>query len=127
MRPSARIRRARSASAAPSSPAASRHEPSAGLTLLEVVLETGRTHQIRVHLESIGHPVLGDVLYGGGDALFLAFVAHVKGGGDPRAFPGRPCARQMLHASALELAHPRDGRPLRFASELPAEMGEALA
>jgi 23S rRNA pseudouridine1911/1915/1917 synthase len=95
---------------------------SAAFTLLEIDLETGRTHQIRVHLESIGHPVAGDVLYGRDDAAFLAFVAHVKAGGDARAFPGRACARQMLHACAVAFAHPRDGCALEFESELPEEM-----
>ena len=69
---------------------------------LECRLETGRTHQIRVHLASIGHPLVGDVLYGG----------RVRGG----------FARQALHAWRLELTHPVSGRPMSFGSALPDDL-----
>ncbi len=69
-------------------------------TLLAVRLETGRTHQIRVHLASIGHPVVGDERYGG-----------------PRRYG---LARQFLHSARLELAHPFTGERLVFESELAA-------
>lgn len=75
-------------------------------TLLEVRLETGRTHQIRVHLAAIGHPVLGDPLYGRAD---------------PR------CARPFLHAAALAFAHPVTGVPMRFTSPLPPDLQATLA
>lgn len=75
-------------------------------TLLAVTLETGRTHQIRVHLEAIGHPVVGDPVYGRGGLLGLD--------------------RQFLHAARLSFAHPRSGEPLRFTSQLPGDLAEAL-
>jgi 23S rRNA pseudouridine1911/1915/1917 synthase len=81
--------------------------------------ETGRTHQIRVHLASIGHPVLGDPLYGGGRA---------PRGVDPRAravvesFP-----RHALHAASIELRHPDDGRVVAFHAPLPEDMRELIA
>jgi len=75
-------------------------------TLLECELETGRTHQIRVHLASIGHPIEGDPVYAG------------RG---PRAF-----GRQALHAWKLAFAHPRDGKPARFESKLPADFRALL-
>ncbi len=74
--------------------------------LLEVRLETGRTHQIRVHLEAIGLPVVGDPTYGHGPELGLE--------------------RQFLHASALSLAHPWTDEPLMFSSPLPDDLSGAL-
>ncbi len=71
-------------------------------------LETGRTHQIRVHLRSIGHPVVGDVRYGG-------------------ARQSLPLARPFLHAERLALDHPVSGAPLTFESPLPADLAEVLA
>ena len=75
-------------------------------SLLRVHIETGRTHQIRVHLAHLGHPVVGDATYG-------------------RARHGLPAGlalpRQMLHAHILKIAHPRDGRPLEFIAPLPAD------
>lgn len=75
---------------------------------LECRLETGRTHQIRVHLAAIGHPVVGDASYGG-----------VRTGISP--------PRPFLHAAALELTHPVTGEKLKFASELPADLAEVEA
>jgi 23S rRNA pseudouridine1911/1915/1917 synthase len=74
--------------------------------LLEVRLETGRTHQIRVHLEAIGLPVAGDPTYGHGPELGLE--------------------RQFLHASALSLAHPWTDEPLMLSSPLPDDLSGAL-
>ena len=74
-----------------------------GGTLIECTLHTGRTHQIRVHLKHLGHPVLGDAVYG-------------KRG----AFP-----RQMLHAWRLGFAHPRTGGRVNFESPIPADFVEA--
>ncbi|MBI4506327.1 MAG: RluA family pseudouridine synthase [Chloroflexi bacterium] len=76
--------------------------------LLELTLETGRTHQIRVHCRAIGHPIVGDPVYG---------VVEQRLG----------LARQFLHAAALRFAHPRDGRPLAFTSALPPDLAAALA
>jgi 23S rRNA pseudouridine1911/1915/1917 synthase len=73
-----------------------------GRTLLDVRLETGRTHQIRVHLAAIHHPVVGDAVYG-------------------RPQPPRP-PRQFLHAAHLELAHPRTGEWMTFDAPLPGDL-----
>ncbi len=76
-------------------------------TRLEVRLLSGRTHQIRVHLASISHPIAGDPVYGRrGDNL---------------------CARPALHAQRLSFVHPQDGRRCDFESPLPADLAEALA
>jgi 23S rRNA pseudouridine1911/1915/1917 synthase len=83
-------------------------------TLLEVKIDTGRTHQIRVHLASLGHPVVGDTVYGA--------PAQVKGRGGTIAL-----ARNFLHAGALALRHPRTGEALSFACELPGELQQFLA
>lgn len=88
--------------------------------LLEVALKTGRTHQIRVHLEHMGHPVVGDRLYGVGWERGL-------GGGNrgwARELHGR-VSRQFLHAWRLSFAHPDTGEQLRFEAPLPAELHEA--
>jgi len=84
-----------------------------GFALLEVTLVTGRTHQIRVHLTSIGHPVVGDTRYGGRSAKALP-----RG---PRREALERFDRVALHAASLAFRHPRDGRPLRFDAPLPAE------
>src|SRR5215469_3627639 len=79
-------------------------------SLLEVRIDTGRTHQIRVHLSSLGHPVVGDALYGAPRELKARNA-------DTIALP-----RNFLHAASLELAHPRTRDPLSFTRELPAEL-----
>jgi 23S rRNA pseudouridine1911/1915/1917 synthase len=90
-----------------------------GCAWLEIGLETGRTHQIRVHLQSIGHPVVGDERYGG--VLW-------KGVQDPaRRRALRALRRQALHASRLELPHPVDGRTVRFESPLPQDLRVLLS
>jgi 23S rRNA pseudouridine1911/1915/1917 synthase len=78
------------------------------LALVEARLETGRTHQVRVHLESAGHPVFGDPVYG-------------------RGRPDHGLGRQFLHAYRLGLDHPVTGDPLAFESPLPADLERALA
>ena len=80
-------------------------------SLLEVRPETGRTHQIRVHLASVGLPIAGDPVYG-------------RGGRD-RAEPGLD--RPALHARVLGLVHPRSGERMRFEAELPADLSERIA
>jgi 23S rRNA pseudouridine1911/1915/1917 synthase len=81
-------------------------------TLVECALETGRTHQIRVHLASIGHPLAGDPVYGAG-------IGRAPAG---PAFP-----RQALHARRLGLIHPSSGEPMSWQSELPEDMRELIA
>jgi 23S rRNA pseudouridine1911/1915/1917 synthase len=81
------------------------------LTLVQVVLQTGRTHQIRVHLSAIGHPVVGDALYGG---------VHRRVPGDLRAVTH--LERPFLHAARLAFKHPGDGRGMEFTSPLPADL-----
>ena len=80
-------------------------------TLVECALETGRTHQIRVHMTSIGHPLVGDPVYGGG-------ASRVPIG---PAFP-----RQALHARRLGLVHPLTGKSMLWKSALPEDMAELI-
>jgi len=98
-------------------------KPAGDVSLLRLVLETGRTHQIRVHLAHIGHPVLGDPTYGAGFKTRLA--ALHEGAKDVAS----SLTRQALHAAALEFEHPISGKKLRFSSKLPSDLerlGEAL-
>ncbi len=88
--------------------------------LLEVRIDTGRTHQIRVHLSSIGHPVVGDTLYGA--PREIAF-ADRKSNEKP---PAITLPRNFLHAAALELRHPRTGKTLSLERPLPPELGAFL-
>lgn len=101
-------------------------ERAPGRTLLECVPATGRTHQIRVHLEHAGFPVLGDKLYGRPDADYLEFVRRMKAGGDPRDTPAGQPSRQLLHAASLEFEHPDSGERLRFESPSPPEFDRWL-
>ncbi len=87
-------------------------------TLLRVHLETGRTHQIRVHLAYIGHPLVGDPLYGGRPRLPKGADANIR-----QALAG--FRRQALHAARLGLLHPGSGEPLRWDAPRPADF-EAL-
>jgi 23S rRNA pseudouridine1911/1915/1917 synthase len=83
--------------------------------LLEVDIETGRTHQIRVHLTEIGHPVIGDKVYGG--------AGRIKSIGDPFIRSRvKVQERQALHAWRLSFAHPVTGESLQFTSPLPEDM-----
>lgn len=82
-------------------------------TLLEVKIDTGRTHQIRVHLSSIGHPVVGDRVYGA--------PAQIKGRAGVISL-----SRNFLHAAALELHHPRTAELLSFQTTLPPELENFL-
>lgn len=80
-------------------------------SLLDIRLETGRTHQIRVHMAAVRHPCVGDLTYGA----------------DPTLATRLGLGRQWLHASSLSFDHPRDSRPLRFGSDPPADLSQALA
>ena len=79
-----------------------------GLSLLEIEMETGVTHQIRVHLAATGHPIVGDILYGENDRRKFSLE------------------RQFLHAYSLEFFHPRDRRVIKMESELPVELKDVL-
>jgi 23S rRNA pseudouridine1911/1915/1917 synthase len=90
-------------------------------TLLEVKIDTGRTHQIRVHMSSLGHPVVGDVLYGAPREM------RARRGRATDEGAAIALSRNFLHAARLELAHPRTAKPLVFQSPLPAELHAFLA
>ena len=89
-------------------------------TLVNVQLETGRTHQIRVHLAHIGHPVVGDPVYGGRRRLPRGATAELIAALE--AFK-----RQALHAARLELEHPVTGRTVHWEAPLPQDMSELIA
>ena len=89
--------------------------PFGKFTLLEVKIDTGRTHQIRVHVASLGHPVVGDTLYGAPRELRPA--RQPKQSASAVSLP-----RNFLHAVELELAHPRTGAPISRTNPLPEEL-----
>ncbi len=88
------------------------------MTLLRLRIETGRTHQIRVHLAQIGHPVVGDILYGGNRSRNLPA---------PLRNAVQEMNRVFLHAACLEFRHPETGQPLRFELPLPNPLEHFLA
>lgn len=93
------------------------------VTLVECKLETGRTHQIRVHLSSIGHPIFGDGKYGGTTirpgTIYAKYSQFIR-----NCF--EICPRQALHAKTLGFVHPKSGKWLQFDSSLPDDMTELL-
>jgi 23S rRNA pseudouridine1911/1915/1917 synthase len=93
--------------------------PYGGFTLVSVRIETGRTHQIRVHMASLGHPVVGDTLYGAASA-----IAPLAGSG---GLPRLVLPRSFLHAAELEFAHPGSGERLTLVSNLPADLKDFMA
>lgn len=92
------------------------NEPAMGLTLVECKLATGRTHQIRVHMHHIGHPLLGDPLYGhtpkGALKLWPEAIIRFQ--------------RQALHAKSIQFIHPRTGEMIRFEVDLPDDIAAVL-
>jgi 23S rRNA pseudouridine1911/1915/1917 synthase len=89
-------------------------------TLLKVQLETGRTHQIRVHMAKIRHPLVGDSLYGARQRL-------PRGAGDELIRILREFRRQALHAYRLGLTHPGTGQWMQWKAALPPDMAKLLA
>ena len=94
-------------------------EPLAHVSLVKCVLETGRTHQIRVHMKHLGHPLFADARYGGdrvlrgvNSATYQAFVANCF----------KTCPRQALHARTLGFRHPATGEEMFFTADIPADM-----
>lgn len=94
-------------------------EPLLHVALIKCVLETGRTHQIRVHMKSIGHTLFNDARYGGDETLrgersasYNQFISNCKA----------LCPRQALHARTLGFVHPVTGEEMFFTSEIPADM-----
>lgn len=93
------------------------------VTLVECILETGRTHQIRAHMKHIGHPLFGDERYGGTEILrgqrsstYKAFIQNCF----------KVCNRQVLHAKTLGFVHPTTGRQMDFTSDLPNDMQQLI-
>jgi 23S rRNA pseudouridine1911/1915/1917 synthase len=89
--------------------------------LLRLELHTGRTHQIRVHLEHIGHPVVGDPTYAGGGSRRVSGTARKEAEVLERVTP-----RQALHAAGLAFRHPLTGAPMEFRADWPADLRESL-
>ena len=96
--------------------------PYGKFALIEVKIETGRTHQIRVHMSSLGHPVVGDALYGA--------PGELRSQSNKRRAAGMPATltldRNFLHSAALELTHPRTKQLFKFSRPLPEELENLL-
>lgn len=94
----------------------------AQVDLLRLELHTGRTHQIRVHLGHIGHPVVGDPVYGGGGSRRISGIQRVEAELLERLTP-----RQALHAAWLKFRHPASGEPLEFQADWPDDLAPVLS
>ena len=93
---------------------------SGGFTFVELYPQTGRTHQLRVHMSYIGHPIVGDRIYGGGP------IYRSQLEGRPDVAQGAIITRQALHARAIEFQHPRALKPMSLEAPLPEDFVEAL-
>ena len=116
--PVARTRMAVRATGRPAVTEYASREALAAFTLLEVRILTGRTHQIRVHMKHLGHPIVGDTEYGGsryGSLRDPALRAELEG-----------FHRLALHARRLEFQHPKTGQPMRFEAPLPDDFARLL-
>ncbi len=90
-------------------------------SLLDCWLETGRTHQIRVHLAHIGHGLIGDPIYGGNRKIAKKSIS------EEAAVSIKNFSRQALHAAVLGFKHPESGKNLRFSAEIPHDMQDLLS
>lgn len=92
----------------------------AGFALVELYPQTGRTHQLRVHMSAIGHPIVGDRMYGGGPVYRSQLL------GRPDVAEGPLITRQALHAHTIEFRHPRSGKEMILTAPWPADFVAAL-